>query len=197
MNESFVTANESSVVVADASNSATQNRPFGGKFASLLKEADALPEPTAEEIAEADRILAEAFAPYERQAEYFAEQEYRKAELREYVSPHLVDLTKPAPIIKPIIEHRGMTIASLGNISAVVGAAKSKKTFLCTALVGGLLAEGGDFGITPRLAKVLWVDTEQSALHARKVVERIHRLAGWSVMVAEIPSTGLTTIYGL
>jgi hypothetical protein len=70
-------------------------------------------------------------------------------------------------------------IASLGNISAVVGAAKSKKTFLCTALVGGLLAERGDFGITPRLAKVLWVDTEQSLLHVRKVIGRIHRLAGW------------------
>lgn len=139
-----------------------------------------MPEPTAEEIAEADRIFAEAFAPYERRAEYLAEQEMRRAELREFVSPHLVDLTKPAPIIKPIIEHRGITIASLGNISAVVGAAKSKKTFLCSALVGGLLAEKGDFGITPRLAKVLWVDTEQSALHARKVVERIHRIAGWS-----------------
>ena len=46
--------------------------------------------------------------------------------------------------------------------------------------MGGLLAERGDFGITPRLAKVLWVDTEQSVLHVRKVTERIHRLAGWS-----------------
>ncbi len=149
-------------------------------FASLMKEAESMPEPTEEEIAEADRILAEAFAPYERRNEYLAEQEMRRAELREFVAPHLVDLAKPAPIIKPIIEHKGMMIASLGNISAVVGAAKSKKTFLCTALVGGLLAEGGDFGITPRLAKVLWVDTEQSQLHVRKVVERIHRLAGWS-----------------
>lgn len=149
-------------------------------FASLMKEAESMPEPTAEEIAEADRIFAEAFAPYERRAEYLAEQEMRRAELREFVAPHLVDLTKPAPVVKPIIEHRGITIASLCNISAVVGAAKSKKTFLCSALVGGLLAEKGDFGITSRLAKVLWVDTEQSELHARKVVERIHRIAGWS-----------------
>ena len=87
-------------------------------FASLMKEAESMPEPTAEEIAEADRIFAEAFAPYERRAEYLAEQEMRRAELREFVSPHLVDLTKPAPIIKPIIEHRGITIASLGNTSA-------------------------------------------------------------------------------
>ena len=134
-------------------------------LANLLAQAENLPDPTPEELEEADRILAEAFAPY--------------VELREFVLPHLVDLTKPAPIVKPIIEQRGMMIASLGNISAVVGAAKSKKTFLCTALVGGLLAEKGDFGISPRLAKVLWVDTEQSQLHTRKVVERIHRLAGW------------------
>ena len=98
------------------------------------------------------------------------------APLEEYL---INEMKYSVKVIKPIIEHNGMVVASLGNISAVVGAAKSKKTFLCTALVGGLLAEHGDFGITPRLAKVLWVDTEQSALHARKVQERIHRLAGW------------------
>ena len=153
----------------------SETRPL----ANLLALAENLPDPTPEELAEADRILAEAFAPYEGRDAYFHEQEMRRAELREQVSPHLVDLTKPAPIVKPIIEQRGMMIASLGNISAVVGAAKSKKTFLCSALVGGLLSDNGDFGIAPRLAKVLWVDTEQSQLHTRKVVERIHRLAGW------------------
>lgn len=148
-------------------------------FASLLAEAEKYPEPTPEEIAEADRILAEALAPYERKAVELEERKRREEYLKGYVAPHLVDLSKPAQPLRPIIEQNGMMIASLGNISAVVGAAKSKKTFLCTALVGGLLAERGDFGITPRLAKVLWVDTEQSELHVRKVCERIHRLAGW------------------
>ena len=180
MNDTFVTANESPAIAHNEEESTTQRRPFNGMFASSLKEAEEHEMPTDEELAEADRILAEAFAPYEGQAAYLAEQEYRRAELRKSITPHLVDLSKPAPIIKPIIEHRGTTVASLGNISAVVGAAKSKKTFLCSALVGGLLADKGDFGITPRLAKVLWVDTEQSELHARKVVERIHRIAGWS-----------------
>lgn len=181
MTEPFVTTNGSiaaAVSQGDAGHKEPQKKST--MFASLLKEAEEYEMPTDEEIAEADRILAEAFAPYERRSEYLAEQEMRRAELREFVAPHLVDLTKPAPIIRPIIEHKGKIVASLGNISAVVGAAKSKKTFLCSALVGGLLAEKGDFGITPRLAKVLWVDTEQSELHARKVVERIHRLAGWS-----------------
>lgn len=155
----------------------TQRRPL---LAALMAEAENYPDPTPEEIAEADRIIAEALAPYEEESARLREQEYRKMELREYVAPHLIDLTKPAPVYRPIIEQNGAMIASLGNISAVVGAAKSKKTFLCTALVGGLLAERGEFGITPRLAKVLWVDTEQSLLHVRKVTERIHRLAGWS-----------------
>jgi hypothetical protein len=151
-----------------------------GYLANLLAQAENLPDPTPEELAKADRILADAFAPYQGKEDYFQAQEAKRLLLKEQIKPHLVDLTKPAPIIKPIIEHRGSMIASLGNISAVVGAAKSKKTFLCRALVGGLLAVNGDFGIAPRLAKVLWVDTEQSLLHARKVVERIHRLAGWN-----------------
>ena len=163
-----------------SANGAGEALPSSKMFASLMSEAEMLSEPTPEEIAEADRILAEALAPYEQQSAMLREQEFRKSELREYVAPHLIDLTESAPVYKPIIEQNGVMIASLGNISAVVGAAKSKKTFLCTALVGGLLADKGDFGITPRLAKVLWVDTEQSVLHARKVVERIHRLAGWS-----------------
>ncbi|MBR2325757.1 MAG: AAA family ATPase [Alistipes sp.] len=180
MNQPFETTNGSPAVALNQGTEQSKEQPFNGMFAASLKEAEHYEMPTDEEIAEADRILAEAFAPYERRAEYLAEQEYRRAELSGYVEPHLVDLTKPAPIVKPIIEHKGMMVASLGNISAVVGAAKSKKTFLCSALVGGLLAEKGDFGITPRFVKVLWVDTEQSELHARRVVERIHRLAGWS-----------------
>ena len=175
------TFNAMNVSTAAPYTEATQSDTQAQKpLANLLAQAELLPDPTPEELAEADRIFAEAFAPYVGRDEYLREQEMRKIELQEFVLPHLVDLSKPAPIIKPIIEHHGLTIASLGNISAVVGAAKSKKTFLCTALVGGLLSENGDFGIEPRLAKVLWVDTEQSQLHTRKVVERIHRLAGWN-----------------
>ena len=126
------TFNKTNVSPATLQNEAVQSDTSQQTtmFAALMKEAESISEPTTEEIAEADRILAEAFAPYAGRDEYFREQEMRKVELREFVLPHLVDLSKPAPIIKPIIEQRGMTIASLGNISAVVGAAKSKKTFL-------------------------------------------------------------------
>lgn len=179
MNDSFVQTNESSAMPYSQGDS-TQDSICKASFASLLKRAESYPDPTPEELAEADRILAEALAPYERKSIEWRERERRKNEVLEYLSPYLVDLSKPVPEPRPIIEHRGKLIASFGNLSAVVGAAKSKKTFLCTALVGGLLTVEGDFGITPRLVRVLWVDTEQSQAHAHKVVKRIHRIAGWS-----------------
>ena len=97
------------------------------------------------------------------------------------IKPHLIDASANIPDPVPIISHYGSVIASEGNISAVVGAAKSKKTFLCTALVGALLRQSGTvgFGITPSpKTNVLWVDTEQSANHVLKVIQRIHRIAG-------------------
>ena len=97
------------------------------------------------------------------------------------IKPHLIDASATIPDPVPIISHFGSVIASEGNISAVVGAAKSKKTFLCTALVGALLRQSGTscFGIAPSpKTNVLWVDTEQSANHVLKVIQRIHRIAG-------------------
>ena len=101
--------------------------------------------------------------------------------LYDNLRPHLVDATLLIPEPIPVISRYGSVIASEGNISAVVGAAKSKKTFLCTALVGSLLrrTDGDSFGISPKNMKVLWVDTEQSPSHVQRVVKRIHRLAGW------------------
>jgi hypothetical protein len=98
------------------------------------------------------------------------------------IEPHLVDVNRVIPEPVPVLQRYGSVIASEGNISAIVGQAKSKKTFLCTALVGALLRTSHEpmFGITPKNIKVLWVDTEQSASHVHRVVKRIYRLAGWS-----------------
>jgi len=67
------------------------------------------------------------------------------------IKPHLIDASADIPEPVPILSRYDSVIASEGNISAVVGAAKSKKTFLCTALVGALLRREGDtaFGINP------------------------------------------------
>ena len=96
------------------------------------------------------------------------------------IKPHLIDLSMKIPEPIPVLSRYGSIIASEGNISAVVGAAKSKKTFLCTALVGAMLRTNGtaSFGITPKQSLVLWVDTEQAASHVQRVIKRIHRMAG-------------------
>ena len=102
------------------------------------------------------------------------------------LEPHLIDLRNAIPEPIPVVSRYGSIIASEGNISAVVGAAKSKKTFLCTALVGALLRQDSDnrFGITHKNIRVLWVDTEQSASHVQRVVKRIYNLAGWNEEVS-------------
>ena len=102
------------------------------------------------------------------------------------LEPHLIDIHCKIPDPIPVLSRYGSIIASEGNISAVVGAAKSKKTFLCTALVGALLrkAEPQMLGITRKNIKVLWVGTEQSASHVQRVHRRIYRLAGWDEEVA-------------
>ncbi len=103
------------------------------------------------------------------------EEEQRKAQRLLECEERAVDLRKEYIEPKPVIEMEGCTIASEGNISAIVGEAKSKKTFLCSAIVGDLLRIKRErhFGITKRLCRVLWIDTEQSELHARKVARRI------------------------
>ena len=98
------------------------------------------------------------------------------------IKPHLIDASTAITEPIPVLSRYDSIIASEGNISAIVGAAKSKKTFLCTALVGSLLRPNGTtgFGITPSQSLVLWVDTEQSASHTQRVIKRIQRLARMS-----------------
>ena len=128
---------------------------------------------------EAERELCRQLAPKydENRMREIIEEQVLYKQLR----PHLVDVRFAIPDPVPVLSRYGSIIASEGNISAVVGAAKSKKTFLCTALVGALLrqTDGTLYGVTPKNVKVLWVDTEQSPSHVQKVVKRIHRLAGW------------------
>lgn len=107
--------------------------------------------------------------------------EERKASSR--FAPYLVDLRQAYTAPKPILTIDGASVCSPGNISAIVGAPKSNKTFLATALIGSMLSfrkHGHAFenvGSSP-MQKVLWLDTEQGMLHVRKVLERLHRLVG-------------------
>lgn len=101
-----------------------------------------------------------------------------KAEMYQRIEQNIISASDKLPPLVPVIRRKGALICSEGNISAVVGEAKSKKTFLCTALVGSLLDlnKQNRFDIEPLFCKVLWVDTEQSREHIQKVLFRINLL---------------------
>ena len=115
------------------------------------------------------------------------EQLLRQMELNraeEHVSPYIVDMSKQLPDEQPIISIDGSCICSRGNISAICGEAKSKKTFLASALVASAMAiPYNKLNNFKNVAKdmdinVLWIDTEQGERHVRRVIDRISEMTG-------------------
>lgn len=95
------------------------------------------------------------------------------------VSAFIIDLSERVPDPQPIVRIWGDLIASRGNISAVVGLAKSRKTFLTCAVASGFLSESEFMGFdTPATGKVVYVDTEQSKAHVHRIARRILRSVG-------------------
>lgn len=93
--------------------------------------------------------------------------------------PYVMDLTHALPEPVPVVRWQRLTVGSEGNISAVVGEAKSKKTFLCSAIAAGVLSQRGYMAFGPQPGRVLWIDTEQAEAHVQRVMERVHRMAGF------------------
>ena len=110
------------------------------------------------------------------------QEELRRAE--EYVKPLIVDMSKELPDEQPLISIDGSCICSRGNISAICGEAKSKKTFLASALVASAMAipldKLNNFKNVDKdmNINVLWVDTEQGERHVRRVIDRISEMTG-------------------
>lgn len=73
-------------------------------------------------------------------------------------------------------------IGTLGNFSASIGKAKSKKTFNVSAIVAAALKRGKVLNYSASFptdkSNVIYVDTEQSPYHCLKVMKRILQLAG-------------------
>lgn len=73
-------------------------------------------------------------------------------------------------------------IGTLGNFSASIGKAKSKKTFNLSAMIAAALADHPVLCYSARFPEgkrnILYADTEQSTYHCQKVMKRILRLAG-------------------
>lgn len=95
------------------------------------------------------------------------------------ISALIIDLSERVPDPQPIVRIWGNLIASRGNISAVVGLAKSRKTFLTCAVASGFLSDSEFMGFdTPATGKVVYIDTEQSKAHVHKIARRILRSIG-------------------
>ena len=103
---------------------------------------------------------------------------------KERVEPYIVDMTKELPEVLPLVSINGSCVCSVGNISAICGEAKSRKTFLTSGLVASAMAipynKLNNFKIVDKNHNldVLWVDTEQGEMHVRKVVDRISEMTG-------------------
>ena len=124
-------------------------------------------DPTFREVSEAIREGRE-----------WLDQQARMNDFRTY----RVDITEELKPTASILSLEGVGFASEGNISAVVGEAKSKKTYLCSGIVAGKLnlQQQPVLGSDPRPENtVLWVDTEQSKTHVQFTARRIHHLAGY------------------
>ena len=76
----------------------------------------------------------------------------------------------------------GSVIGTLGNFSASIGKAKSKKTFNVAALTAAALTNGSVLHYRASFPEekrgILYSDTEQGRPHCQQVLRRILRLAG-------------------
>lgn len=76
----------------------------------------------------------------------------------------------------------GSVIGTLGNFSASIGKAKSKKTFNVAALTAAALTNGSVLHYRASFPEekrgILYIDTEQVRPHCQQVLRRILRLAG-------------------
>lgn len=103
-------------------------------------------------------------------------------ELRNYIKESVISVTGTYEQSASVLMVDDSTIGTLGNFSASIGKAKSKKTFNVSAIAAAALKNGtvlyyrACFPDGKR--KILYVDTEQGKNHCQIVLNRILRLAG-------------------
>ena len=88
-------------------------------------------------------------------------------------------ITDTIPEDDPLIQREGKTVLSRGNIMAVIGKAKSFKSFLCSGMAASIEDDCLGFHFDDSAKRVLLVDTEQGKSHVHKVQKRIYRLNEW------------------
>lgn len=113
------------------------------------------------------------------QSEIDVVEKYGTEYLEECLNKSKVDTVTTYPGSKFIMyflenNKKNIPVMSLGNISATIGAAKSKKTFFST-MISAAFNSGKEFAFKTYLGdkNFLYVDTEQSKNHVQKVAKRI------------------------
>lgn len=103
-------------------------------------------------------------------------------ELRNYINESVISVTGTYEQSASVLMVDDSTIGTLGNFSASIGKAKSKKTFNVSAIAAAALKNGTVLHYRACFPdgkrKILYVDTEQGKNHCQKVLDRILRLAG-------------------
>lgn len=83
------------------------------------------------------------------------------------------EYTPPPPILQLAGEYvERVTVFSKGDISAVTGKAKSRKTFFNVLIASYILSENDT-------NTVLYIDTEQGKDHTKKIADRIYKFMDW------------------
>ena len=91
---------------------------------------------------------------------------------------------KPPVILSILDGQTDIGVLTLGNISTIMGKAKSKKTFLLSMFDAAMLANGrmmGKFHGDLKGKSIVHFDTEQAPYHAHRVNWRVSQMAGYNV----------------
>lgn len=149
---------------------------------SIRKAMETPLSPTDRTVEEADAIIAKLDNEFCEAQQAQEQAKLMREALLDRLSEYEISLSKHLDEPKPLVARSGAIIGSRGNLSAIVGEAKSKKSFLCTAIIGDMLALRAEptNGFDKRAIKTLWIDTEQSELHVRKVARRLTQLTHWN-----------------
>ena len=103
-------------------------------------------------------------------------------ELKAYIDESVISVTGTYDQSAAVLMVDDSIIGTLGNFSASIGKAKSKKTFNVTAIAASALKNGTVLKYRSSFPEdkrtVLYIDTEQGRHHCQKVLKRILRLAG-------------------
>ena len=104
-----------------------------------------------------------------------------REELAAYIEESAVSVTNTYEQSPVVLMVDDAIIGTLGNFSASIGKAKSKKTFNVSAIVASALSGNTVLhyrSMFPKnKRKILYIDTEQGQHHCQQVLKRILRLA--------------------